>query len=187
MDSSDKKTVVAVVSDYKFLNSNFNKLYDQLRGHGNYQGEILVITSKFSPCFLIKSIRKKNKVKVLRFKNIKFDKITEFELNNLETYNDPKLVDAMKESLMKASPGRFVESNIPVTGAEDFSYFSKEIPGFYFWLGVNKPGVGLDSSNFGERTDVAGNHSPYFYVDDSALDEGLRAFVHLVDDYPDKF
>ena len=103
-----------------------------------------------------------------------------------ETYNDPKLVDAMKESLMKASPGRFVESNIPVTGAEDFSYFSKEIPGFYFWLGVNKPGVGLDSSNFGERTDVAGNHSPYFYVDDSALDEGLRAFVHLVDDYPDK-
>ena len=104
-----------------------------------------------------------------------------------ETYNDPKLVDAMKESLMKASPGRFVESNIPVTGAEDFSYFSKEIPGFYFWLGVNKPGVGLNSSNFGERTDVAGNHSPYFYVDDSALDEGLRAFVHLVDDYPDKF
>tara|TARA_B100001057_G_scaffold364133_1_gene366892 strand:+ start:154 stop:1467 length:1314 start_codon:yes stop_codon:yes gene_type:complete len=104
-----------------------------------------------------------------------------------ETYNDPKLVDAMKESLMKASPGRFVESNIPVTGAEDFSYFSKEIPGFYFWLGVNKPGVGLDSSNFGERTDVAGNHSPYFYVDDSALDEGLKAFVHLVDDYPDKF
>ena len=104
-----------------------------------------------------------------------------------ETYNDPKLVEAMKESLMKASPGRFVESNIPVTGAEDFSYFSKEIPGFYFWLGVNKPGVGLDSTNFGERTDVAGNHSPYFYVDDSALDEGLRAFVHLVDDYPDKF
>ena len=104
-----------------------------------------------------------------------------------ETYNDPKLVEAMKESLMKASPGRFVESNIPVPGAEDFSYFSKEIPGFYFWLGVNKPGVGLDSTNFGERTDVAGNHSPYFYVDDSALDEGLRAFVHLVDDYPDKF
>ena len=117
-------------------------------------------------------------------------KITvEFDVGGFfpETYNDPKLVEAMKESLMKASPGRFVESNIPVTGAEDFSYFSKEIPGFYFWLGVNKPGEGADSTNFGERTDVAGNHSPYFYVDDSALDEGLRAFVHLVDDYPDKF
>ena len=103
------------------------------------------------------------------------------------TFNAPKLVNAMKESLMKASPGRFYESNTPVTGAEDFSYFSQEIPGMYFWLGINKPGVGLESANFGERTDVAGNHSPYFYVDDSALDEGVRAFVYLIDDYPSKF
>ena len=66
----------------------------------------------------------------------------------------------------------FYELTNPATGAEDFSYFSQEIPGVYFWLGVNKPGVGLDSANFGERTDAAGNHSPYFYVDDSALDEG---------------
>jgi amidohydrolase len=93
----------------------------------------------------------------------------------------------MKGSLMKASPGKFYESNIPVTGAEDFSYFSQKIPGMYFWLGINKPGVGLESSNFGERTDVAGNHSPYFYVDDSALDKGVKAFVYLIDDYPTKF
>ena len=103
------------------------------------------------------------------------------------TFNAPELVDSMKESLMKASPGKFYESNIPVTGAEDFSYFSQEIPGMYFWLGINKPGVGLESANFGERTDVAGNHSPYFYVDDSALDKGVRAFVYLIDDYPTKF
>lgn len=103
------------------------------------------------------------------------------------TYNQPNLVEAMKGSLVKASPGKFYESNIPVTGAEDFSYFSQEIPGMYFWLGINKPGEGEESSNFGERTDVAGNHSPYFYVDDSALDEGVRAFIHLVNDYPDKF
>ena len=102
------------------------------------------------------------------------------------TYNQPDLVEAMKGSLIKASPGRFYESNIPVTGAEDFSYFSQEIPGMYFWLGINKPGEGEESSNFGERTDVAGNHSPYFYVDDSALDEGVRAFIHLVNDYPNK-
>jgi len=89
MNSSDKKKVVAVVSNFKFLKNNFNELYYQLRVPGNYQGEILIITSKFSPCFLIKSIRKKNQVKVLRFKNIKFNKITEFELNNLETFPDP--------------------------------------------------------------------------------------------------
>ncbi len=100
------------------------------------------------------------------------------------TFNNEKLVETMKPSLMKASPGRFYESNTPVTGAEDFSYFSQLIPGMYFWLGVNKPGIGLESKNFGERTDAAGNHSPYFYVDDSALDKGVKAFVYLVDDYP---
>ena len=45
----------------------------------------------------------------------------------------------------------------------------------------------LDAVNFGDRSGVTGNHSPYFIVDDSALDKGVRAFVHLVDDYPDKF
>ena len=93
----------------------------------------------------------------------------------------------IRDRLASASPGKFVESDIPVTGAEDFSYFSQEIPGLYFWLGVNKPGVGLDAVNFGDRSGVPGNHSPYFIVDDSALDKGVRAFVHLVDDYPDKF
>ena len=100
------------------------------------------------------------------------------------TVNDPELVNKMRSSLMEASPGKFYESITPVTGAEDFSYFSQEIPGLYFWLGVNKPGEGLDSTNFGERTDVPGNHSPYFYVDDSALDEGVKAMVYLVLDYP---
>ena len=103
------------------------------------------------------------------------------------TYNEPSLVEAMIPSLEEASPNKLYESNTPVTGAEDFSYFVEEIPGLYFWLGVNKPGEGLDSANFGERTNVPGNHSPYFYVDDSALDEGVRAFVNLINDYPIKY
>ena len=51
MDSSDTKKVIAVVSNFKFLKNNFNNLYNQLRGLGNYHGEILIITSKsvFSP------------------------------------------------------------------------------------------------------------------------------------------
>ena len=101
------------------------------------------------------------------------------------TVNNPELVEKMSDSLKQASPGKFYESNTPVTGAEDFSYFSQEIPGLYFWLGINKPGEG-QSANFGERTNVAGNHSPYFYVDDSALDEGVKALTYLVLDYPEK-
>ena len=89
MISSNTKKVVAVVSDFKFLYKNFNNLYVQLRKKGKYQGEVLIITSNFCPTFLIRSIRKKNNIKVLRFKKIKFDKKTEYELNNLETYDDP--------------------------------------------------------------------------------------------------
>lgn len=102
------------------------------------------------------------------------------------TYNNPELVNKMKDSLALASPNKFYESNTPVTGAEDFSFFSQEIPGMYFWLGINKPSDDLEAANFGERTNVPGNHSPYFYVDDSALDEGVKAFVYLIDDYPNK-
>ena len=46
----------------------------------------------------------------------------------------------------------------------------------YFWLGVNAPGV----------ESAPGNHSPYFVVDDEALDEGLKSLVYLVVDYPEK-
>ena len=99
------------------------------------------------------------------------------------TVNNPQLLERMSSSLKAASPGKYYESQTPVTGAEDFSYFSQEIPGLYFWLGINKPGEGL-SANFGERTDVPGNHSPYFIVDDSALDEGVKALTYLVLDYP---
>ena len=104
------------------------------------------------------------------------------------TYNEPALVESMKSSFETASPGKFIESDIPITGAEDFSYFQEEIPGIYFFLGVNKPGEGLNAKTFGDSASgVPGNHSPYFVVDDSALDKGVKAFVHLVDDYPNKF
>ena len=99
------------------------------------------------------------------------------------TVNDKPLLAKLKDSLVEASEGKFIELEAPATGAEDFSYFSQEVPGIYFWLGVNKPGVGLDSTNFGDRSGAAGNHSPYFYVDDEALDEGVKGLTYLVLDY----
>ena len=60
MNASNTKKVIAVVSDFKFLNKNFNNLFYQLRGNGKYSGELLIITSKLTPTFLIRSIRKKH-------------------------------------------------------------------------------------------------------------------------------
>ena len=90
------------------------------------------------------------------------------------TFNNLDLVEKLSPSLKEATNNKFAINNSPSTGAEDFSYFSQEIPGLYFWLGVNAPGV----------MEAPGNHSPYFVVDDGALDEGLKSLVYLVLDYP---
>ena len=57
------------------------------------------------------------------------------------------------------------------TGAEDFSYYAQQVPGFFFFLGVTEEGK--------DWTKVAGNHSPYFEVSDPSLELGAKAFVHL--------
>lgn len=90
------------------------------------------------------------------------------------TFNNLDLVEKLSPSLKEATNNKFAINNSPSTGAEDFSYFSQEIPGLYFWLGVNAPGV----------MEAPGNHSPYFVVDDGALDEGLKSLIYLVLDYP---
>ena len=91
------------------------------------------------------------------------------------TFNNEELVKKLKPSLIEAASNKVYEMT-PSTGAEDFSFFSNQIPGMYFWLGVNAPGV----------MEAPGNHSPYFVVDDRALNVGLKALVYLVLDYPKK-
>ena len=88
------------------------------------------------------------------------------------TYNNIPLGERMKQSLIEATDGNFAEITRR-TGAEDFSYFSQEIPGLYIFLGVNDPG----------KLEQAGNHSPYFTVNDGALDEGLKSLVYMTIDY----
>ena len=88
------------------------------------------------------------------------------------TFNNIALGERMKQSLIEASNGNFAEISRR-TGAEDFSYFSQEIPGLYIFLGVNDP----------DKMNQAGNHSPYFTVNDEALDEGLRSLIYMTIDY----
>ncbi|NLP58523.1 amidohydrolase [Lutibacter sp. B1] len=91
------------------------------------------------------------------------------------TYNDVDLVNKMLPSLQKAAGKNNVHLINAVTGAEDFSYFQKEIPGFYFFLG-GKP---LDV----KKEDAASHHTPDFYIDESGLKLGVKSFVNLVLDY----
>ena len=93
------------------------------------------------------------------------------------TANDPALFARMKPSLEAAvGAGRVVDPGL-ITGAEDFSFFAREVPGLYFFVGVTPLGKDADT--------VASNHSPEFYIDEAGLDVGFRALLQVALDYLD--
>jgi amidohydrolase len=57
---------------------------------------------------------------------------------------------------------------------DDFSFFAKEVPGFFFNVGIAPPSLPRDR--------VAPNHSPRFVVDEGGLIFGLRAIMHATID-----
>lgn len=89
------------------------------------------------------------------------------------TFNDLDLSKKYGPVLKKAADGNYYEALVPRTGAEDFSFFAQQVPGLFFFLGVNPP----------EAESMPTNHSPYFYIDDAALDNGVKAFVSLVEEF----
>ncbi len=93
------------------------------------------------------------------------------------TFNDLELSEKYASSLSEAADGKYYEARVPRTGAEDFSFYAQQVPGLFFFLGVNAPGI----------EDSPTNHSPYFYVDDNALSSGVKAFINLVEDYSSDF
>jgi amidohydrolase len=90
------------------------------------------------------------------------------------TYNDPALTAAMRPTLARVAGGGLVEG-LPRTGAEDFSFYAREVPGLFIWLGIRSPDVA--------EGDAAPNHSPRFVIDESALPLGVRALSHLALDF----
>lgn len=91
------------------------------------------------------------------------------------TFNTPALVKKMLPSLEKAAGAGNVEVTEWRTGAEDFSFYGAKAPAFFFNVGGMPAGV--------KKADAAGHHTPDFYIDDSRLDVGVKAFCHLVFDF----
>lgn len=91
------------------------------------------------------------------------------------TYNDPALTEQMAPTLHRVARGNRAGLTVPITGAEDFSFFQERIPGLYFFLGIVPDGQ--------DPQDAPRNHSPYFFADEGALPVGMRALVHLTLDY----
>lgn len=97
------------------------------------------------------------------------------DTKTLVTFNDPDLVKMMLPSLEKAAgKGNVTERNW-VTGAEDFSYFGEKAPAFFIYLGGMPAGT--------DKKNAPPHHTPDFFIDDSKLDVGVRAFCNIVFDY----
>ncbi|OWW25991.1 N-acyl-L-amino acid amidohydrolase [Zobellia sp. OII3] len=92
------------------------------------------------------------------------------------TYNDPDLVTQMLPTLNRVAGEHNVQTQKAVTGAEDFSYFQKEVPGFFFFLGGMTPG----------NTASFPHHTPDFIIDDSGLLLGVKALTEISIDYLNK-
>ena len=102
-----------------------------------------------------------------------------FEERTLVTYNQPELVEKMIPSLLAAAGKNNVRAMEWVTGAEDFSYYGKKAPAFFFYIG------GMPRGN--DSKNAPPHHTPDFMIDDSYLYVGVKAFCQLVFDYPKLF
>ncbi len=91
------------------------------------------------------------------------------------TVNDPALTDASIPTLERmAGPGNVAVVD-KVCGAEDFSFYQKAVPGFFYFVGCTPPERGAGQA--------APNHSPRFFLDENCLKLGVRTLAALALDW----
>jgi amidohydrolase len=91
------------------------------------------------------------------------------------TVNDPDLTKQMLPTLEAAAGAENLIYLNPVTGAEDFSFFQREKPGVFIFLGGMKKG--------GDPLTTPSHHTPGFYLDESGFTLGVRVMSYFVVDY----
>jgi len=91
------------------------------------------------------------------------------------TFNNTALTTQILPSLQRVAGKENVIEIDAITGAEDFSYFQKEVPGFFFFLG----GTPLSM----DEKDAPSHHTPAFFVDDASMKLGVKALTQLTLDY----
>ena len=65
----------------------------------------------------------------------------EIDDGNPITWNDPDLARRVRPTLERVAGRERVIEPLPWTGAEDFSRYQERVPGVFFFLGINPPGV----------------------------------------------
>jgi amidohydrolase len=91
------------------------------------------------------------------------------------TVNHPGLTDWSIPTLSRVAGDANVKVIDKVCGAEDFSFFQKEVPGFFFFIGCTAPEK--------DPSTAAPNHSPRFFVDEKCLKLGVKSLAGLALDW----
>ncbi|MBV9773217.1 MAG: amidohydrolase [Gemmatimonadetes bacterium] len=91
------------------------------------------------------------------------------------TYNDPGLTTRMTPTLERVAGSAGTRPSPLITASEDFSYFQREVPGMFVFLGIVPPGT--------DPATAPANHSPKFFADEAALPVGVRTMATLALDY----
>jgi amidohydrolase len=104
----------------------------------------------------------------------KFD--LQFGNPNPVTYNDPKLVEETLPTIRRVVGDGNLIAPKPFMPAEDFSYYQKVIPGFYYFLGVGNKAKGLTPMW----------HTADFDVDEESLVVGVKVMSNVLLDYLDR-
>jgi amidohydrolase len=91
------------------------------------------------------------------------------------TVNHPELTEWSVPTLARMAGDSHVTVIDKVCGAEDFSYFQKEVPGFFYFMGC--------TPRDRDVTQAAPNHSPRFFVDEECLGLGVKTLSALALDW----
>jgi amidohydrolase len=97
----------------------------------------------------------------------------EFEENAAVTYNEPALVEQTLPTIRRVVGDKNALAIKPFMPAEDFAYYQKVVPGFYYFLGVGNRARGI----------TAGWHTAEFDVDEESLVVGVKVMSNVLLDY----
>jgi len=91
------------------------------------------------------------------------------------TFNDPALTEKMAGSLERAAGQSNAKRINAQTGAEDFSFYQKKVPGMFFFVGAMPAGL--------EAGKAPSHHTPDFMLDEKGFITGIKAMLNLTTDY----
>lgn len=89
------------------------------------------------------------------------------------TVNDPAMAEFVAQIAGEVVGPENVIFDFTTMGSEDMSYFLREAPGAYFFVGAGDEARGI----------VHPHHSPHFDIDENALPIGVEIFLRIMERY----